>query len=57
MRQGLRRQPLSVLQTINEQLDSMQQAGVIEPVQSEFASNIAIVRKKYGSARFCVDYR
>ena len=57
VRQGLRRQPLSVLQTIDEQLDSMQQAGVIEPVQSEWASNIVIVRKKDGSARFCVDYR
>jgi len=57
VRQALRRQPLSVLETIDEQLESMQQAGIIEPVQSEWASNIVIVKKKDGSARFCVDYR
>jgi len=57
VRQALRRQPLSVLETIDEQLESMQQAGIIEPVQSDWASNIVIVRKKDGSTRFCVDYR
>ena len=57
VRQTLCRQLLSVLETIDEQLESMQQAGIIEPVKSDWASNIVIVRKKDGNARFCVDYR
>jgi len=57
VRQSLRRQPITVLQTIDKQLDDMQKAGIIKPVQSAWASNIVIVKKKDGSARFCVDYR
>ena len=35
----------------------MQTQGVIEPCQSELASNIVLVKKKDGSIRFFVDYR
>jgi len=56
-RQPLRPQPRAQLPVIDELLDDMQQQGVIEPCQSDWASNIVLVKKKDGSIRFCVDYR
>lgn len=35
----------------------MQGQGVIEPCNSDWASNIVLVKKKDGNVRFCVDYR
>jgi hypothetical protein len=55
VRQPLRRQPM--LQAIDEQLDLMQTQGIIQPCQSEWSSNIVMVRKKDGTMRFCIDYR
>ena len=42
---------------ISDQVDSMLQAGVIEPAQSEWASPVVVVPKKDGTPRFCIDYR
>ena len=42
---------------IDVHTDSLLQAGLIEPAQSEWASNVVFVRKSDGSMRCCVDYR
>jgi len=57
VRQALRRQPPHYVAEIDRQLDEWQRQGKISPSQSEWASNIVIVKKKDGSLRFCVDYR
>jgi len=57
IRQSLRRQPPHYVAEIDRQLEEWQSEGKISPSQSEWASNIVIVRKKDGSLRFCVDYR
>ena len=56
-RQPLRPQPRAYLPIIDNLVDDMQRQGVIEPCQSDWASNIVLVKKKDGSIRFCVDYR
>jgi len=56
-RQPLRPQPRAQLPVIDQLLDEMQRQGVIEPCNSEWSSNIVLVRKRDGSVRFCVDYR
>jgi len=56
-RQPLRPQPRAYLPVIDNLVNEMQQQGVIEPSQSDWASNIVLVKKKDGTIRFCVDYR
>jgi len=56
-RQPLCPQPRARLPVIDGLLTDMQTQGIIEPCQSEWASNIVLVTKKDGSIRFCVDCR
>ena len=56
-KQPLRPQPRARLPVVDNLINEMQSQGIIEPCQSEWASNIVLVTKKDGSIRFCVDYR
>ena len=56
-RQVLRRHPTALLEAIDLQVDTMLQADLIEPTQSEWMSNVVMVTKSDGFLRFCVDYR
>jgi len=57
VRQTLRRQPIAMQAEIDANLRQMEEQGIIYPSQSEWASNIVVVKKKDGSLRCCVDYR
>ena len=52
-----RRLQLSQYEVVKEELARMTCLGVIEPSSSGWASLIVLVKKKYGSTRFCLDYR
>ena len=50
-----RRMPFAVREEVARQLKSMQEAHVIQPSSSPWASPVVMVRMKDGSHRFCVD--
>ena len=52
-----RRMPFAVREEVARQLKTMQDAHVIQPSASPWASPVVMVRKKDGSHRFCIDYR
>ena len=52
-----RRMPFAVREEVARQLKAMQEAHVIRPSNSPWASLVVMVRKQDGSHRFCVDYR
>ena len=57
IRQRVRRVPFAQHDIIEQELDKMLDAGVIEPSTSPWASPVVLVTKKDGSTRFCVDFR
>ncbi len=42
---------------VRKEIDRMLVAGITTPVESSWTSPVVIATKKYGSPRFCVDYR
>ena len=56
-RQHPRRLPFIAKQEVTRQIQTMLDAGVIQPSVSPWASPIVLVWKKDGMHRFCVDYR
>lgn len=56
IKQRMRRTPLDFVQEENH-LQTMLEAGIIEPSNSEWASPPVLVRKKDGKVRWCIDYR
>ena len=59
LRQGLRRHPQAYLDVIDERVESMLRAGIIEPSSSAWASNVVLVQKADPTAapRITIDYR
>jgi hypothetical protein len=57
MKQRYRPRNPAMQKVINDHVDEMLQAGVIEPSLSPWSSPIVLARKKGGQYRFYVDYR
>ena len=53
----MRRVSFAVKDEIARNLQEMQDANVIQPSNSPWASPVVLVRKKDRTLRFCVDYR
>ena len=49
--------PYSLRQKVQEEVQNMLQAGIIEKSNSAYAAPIVIVQKKDKSIRLCIDYR
>ena len=49
--------PYAKRTTIEEEVQKMLKAGVIEPSRSDYNSPVVIVKKKDGTNRFCIDFR
>ena len=56
-KQPLRQHPKIHEDFIDEHLEKMLAANVIEPCASPWASNVVLAKKSDGTLRFCVDYR
>ena len=57
VRQTLRRTPEAYSHIIDDQLEILLKQEIIEPAQSEWSSNVVLVKKKDQTWRFCIDYR
>jgi len=57
VRQPPYRLPQAYRETVQKDLQAMEENGIIEPSNSEWASPIVLVPKKDGTIRMCVDYR
>lgn len=56
-RQKLRLPPMHLQKAVDDQLDKMLEAGIIEPCQSPWACNLVVVPKKDNTVRLCADLR
>ena len=56
-KEQLRRHPIAHLDFIDNQVEQMLQARVVEPSSSQWSSNVVLAKKADGTLRFCVDYR
>ena len=54
-KQAARRMPFAVKPEVSKQLRTMQEAGVMQPSNSSWASPVVMVRKRDRTHRFCVD--
>jgi transposase InsO family protein len=57
VKQPVRRPPIHWRETAELELQKMIDSGVIEPSSSPWASPVVLVKKKDGTARYCIDYR
>ena len=57
IRQRIRRLPVTLKKTVQEEVQKMLKNKVIRPSTSPWSSPIIMVRKKDGSWRFCIDFR
>ena len=57
IRQRCRRLPWSQQVKAEKQVKEMLEKDLIQPSTSPWSSPIILVKKKYGSMRFCVDHR
>ena len=57
VRQKMRRTPFGFEAEERKHLQTLLDAGVIQPSESDWASAPVLVRKKDGSVRWCIDYR
>ena len=56
VRQPPYRLPQAYLETVQKDLQAMEENGIIEPSNSEWASPIVLVPNKDATIRMCVDY-
>ena len=56
-KEQLRRHPQVHLDFIDQRVNEMLEANVIEPCASPWSSNVVLAKKADGSLRFCIDYR
>jgi hypothetical protein len=57
VKQRMRRTPACFVDEEEAHLQKMLNAGVIQPSISEWASAPALIRKRDGGVRWCIDYR
>ena len=57
VRQRCRRFAKCHIDAIKDHVKKLSESGVIRPSNSEWASNIVVVKKKDGTWRMCIDYR
>jgi hypothetical protein len=52
-----RRLPIAKKEEADQMVQDMYNQGVVEPSGSPWSTPVVLVKKKYGTSRFCVDYR